>query len=174
MFLSLQDHGGARKSGAKVSGIAEGLGLDGHCGATSNYNQASATVSIAVNYQSGGSCLGDLSHSILQPVNVDGSSVFKKGSTVPAKFRVCNAAGASVGSAGVVTSFRLIGTSAGTVGDISESVISTTPDTDFRWDASAQQWIFNVSTKNLNATITYYYRITLNEGSSIDFHYGLK
>jgi len=53
-------------------------------------------------------------------------------------------------------------------------VDSTTPDTAFRWSSSDQQWIFNISTKSLTANMTYYYRITLNDGSTIEFHYGLK
>jgi len=32
----------------------------------------------------------------------------------------------------------------------------------------------DVSTKNLTANKTYYYHITLNDGSTIEFHYGLK
>src|SRR5207245_3951918 len=76
---------------------------------TINYNAATATVSINV-YYSTGACLGDLGHSILQPINADGSSTFKQGSTVPAKFRVCDAAGRSIGTAGLVTSFNLVQT----------------------------------------------------------------
>ena len=49
-------------------------------------------------------CSGGAGHQILQPINIDGSSVFKQGSTVPAKFRVCDASGNSLGTPGVVTS----------------------------------------------------------------------
>jgi hypothetical protein len=40
---------------------------------------------------------------------------------------------------------------------VDEGVISTTPDANFRWDPSAQQWIFNISTKPLAAGRTYIY-----------------
>lgn len=53
-------------------------------------------------------------------------------------------------------------------------VTSTTPDTSFRWDSSGQQWIFNISTKALGKNTTYVYRITLNDGSTIGFRFGLK
>ena len=43
----------------------------------------------------------------LQPINVDGSSVFKLGSTVPTKFRVCDYYGNSVGAAGTVSATSL-------------------------------------------------------------------
>jgi len=47
----------------------------------------------------------------------------------------------------LVTSFLLIAKGPGTVADVEEAVFSTTPDIAFRWDATAQQWIFNISTK---------------------------
>jgi hypothetical protein len=121
-----------------------------------------------------GSCLGSPGHAILQPINAGGDSVFKQGSTVPAKFRVCDANGNSIGTAGVVSSFTLASTKAGTLTVVDEEIFSTTPDTAFRWSASDQQWIFNISTKTQKANTTYIYKITLNDGSSIDFQYGLK
>jgi len=57
-----------------------------------------------------------------------------------------------------------------------EEVVSTTPDTEFRWDPTDKQWIFNLNTKNLNVFIgkTVYYKITLNDGSEINFSFNLK
>jgi HSP20 family molecular chaperone IbpA len=111
---------------------------------------------------------------ILQPINVDGSSVFKQGSTVPAKFKVFDANGNSVGTPGVVASFYLVHVGAVTGAGVNETVLSTTPDTAFRWDASGQQWIFNISTKTLRADTKYSYLITLKDGSTIPFAFGLK
>ncbi len=119
-------------------------------------------------------CLGSVGHAILQPIDVDGSSVFKQGSTVPAKFRVCDGKSVSIGASGVVTSFRLASTSVGVDGPIDEVVVSTTPDTAFRWSATDQQWIFNVNTKSLVANRTYNYEISLNDGSKILFRFGLR
>lgn len=145
-------------------------------GMASNYT---ITQNIAANglhvLYSTASCLGDYGHQILQPINFDGSSVFKQKSTVPAKFRVCDINGNSIGVAGVVSSFRLVQTTAGTiVSTVDEAVDSTTPDAAFRWDPTAQQWIFNMNTKNLVANVTYYYTITLNDNSTITFMFGLK
>jgi hypothetical protein len=124
---------------------------------------------------SAGMCLGSANHAILQPINSDGTSVSKQGSTVPAKFRVCDANNNSIGTPGVVASFRLVATITGTAVDIvNEPVDSTTPDTAFRWDATDKQWIYNINTKSLAKNKTYVYLITLNDGSTIQFQFGLK
>jgi hypothetical protein len=140
---------------------------------TPDYNPATANVTLLVLYSTA-NCLGDAGHSILQPINADGSSVFKQGSTAPAKFRVCDAFGHSIGTAGVVNSFSIIQVIHGTASNVDEAATSTTPDTGFRWDPTAQQWIFNISTKPLSAGSTYVYRVVLNDSSNLDFRFGLK
>ncbi len=136
-----------------------------------NYVPGTLTVLYA---PAGTLCYGDVGHSILPPISALGMSVFKQGSTVPAKFRVCNANGVSNGTPGVVSSFRLTQTIAGTVTDVDEPVGSTNPDTAFRFDPVAQQWIFNTSTSSLAAGATYVFTISLNDGTVISFQYGLK
>jgi hypothetical protein len=89
-------------------------------------------------------------HQILQPINVDGSSVWKKGGTVPVKFKVCDAQGNSIGTPDVAQSFK---TTNGVRLSIDENPVSTTPDTTFRWDPTSQQWIFNINTENLTPAI---------------------
>jgi hypothetical protein len=142
----------------------------------SNFNgSASGPLSQVVQYGPlGTSCLSAAGHQILQPINNDGSSVWKQDRTVPAQFRVCNAKGVSIGTPGVVSSFYLTKKIAGTVTSVDETVSSTTSDTAFHWDATNQQWIFNISTQSLSANYTYVYTITLNDGTSIGFQYGLK
>ena len=63
---------------------------------------------MTVGYATTGICLGSPGHQVLQPLNIDGTSVVKKGSTVPVKFRVCDANGNSIGTPGVVTNFQLV------------------------------------------------------------------
>ncbi len=137
-------------------------------------NQAAKGFTVKVQYQSGGICLGSAGHQVLQPINVDGSSVFKQGSTTPVKFRVCDANGISIGTPGVVASFNFVNYIGGTVSTVNEPIASTTPDSSFRWDPTAQQWIFNVSTKPWSPNATYYFQIVLNDGTSIPFQYGLR
>jgi hypothetical protein len=134
-----------------------------------------ASTTLSVKYAGVGMCGGDLGHTILQPINANGLSVFNSKSTSPAKFRVCDANGVSVGTPGVVKSFVLYQILNGTATMVNEAVDSTTPDSAFRWDPTAQQWIFNISNKNLGpANQTYFFLITLNDGTSIQFSYGLK
>ncbi len=139
-----------------------------------NHLGSSGSKTFLILYASAGLCDGEAGHQILQPINADGSSVFKNGSTVPAKFRVCDGSGHSIGTPGLVLSFFNTGTSiAGSV-PIDESIYSNTPDTQFRWDPTAQQWIFNMSTKGLKQGVTYFYLITLNDTSTISFQFTLK
>jgi hypothetical protein len=165
-----------------VSGATVHLVNAGTCTITAdeagsiNYLAATEVIqSFKVLYLSAGTCNGDAGHVILQPINATTPfSLFKQGSTVPAKFRVCDANGHSIGTPGVVAKFQQISVSAGVPSVVSETVDSTTPDTAFRWDATAQQWIFNMSTKALNGNSTYIWLITLNDGSTIQFQFSLK
>jgi hypothetical protein len=142
---------------------------------TGNYNNASGSVKDYILFAAGVACNNGLaSHIILQPINADGSSVFKMGSTVPTKFVVCDAFGNSVGpnaafpNSTVVKSYLVAGYN-GAVATLDEAVVSTTPDSAFRWDPTAQQWIFNTATGvgNLSAKGTYLLQITLIDGSVI-------
>jgi hypothetical protein len=141
-------------------------------------NSTTVSHNYAVGYATTGSCLGSAGHDVLQPINPDSApttSAFKKGSTVPVKFRVCDANGNSIGSAGVVTSFKLVKKAFGAVETtVTEDPVSTTPDSAFRWSSTDQQWIFNLSTKNLTGGYTYSYEIGLNDGTRIAFHFYLK
>ena len=141
---------------------------------SNNYSITFTNGTLTVKYATVCTAFGDPSHTILQPINPDGSSVSKAGSTVPAKFRVTDANCNSIGTPGVVTAFKLIAQSSDPSAVINEDVISTTPDTAFRWDPTAQQWIFNISTKGMKAAVKYTYQITLNDGSSIVFSFALK
>jgi hypothetical protein len=163
---------------AVTGGVAPGVGtFAAACsGATDTAgNTASASATYTVQFAPAGtSCLGAPAHEVLQPINPDGTSVFKQKSTVPVKFRVCDANGVSIG-ANVVAAFALVQIFNGAVAsDVNEDVQSTTPDTTFRFDPTAQQWIFNTNTKSLLASRTYRYWITLTDGSKIEYQFGLK
>ena len=131
-----------------------------------------------------GTCTGpNPSGVIQQPINTDGSSVFKKGSTVPVKFTVCGANGQPIGpdpSAVFATGYgsvSMVTYSRGTVGGVNETIVNDIPDSAFRW--STDKWIFNMMTSNLNAPATYTFRINLkgplaNGNSYIEFTIGTK
>ena len=142
---------------------------------STNYAITYVAGTLHVIFATGGLVDGEPSHVILQPVAADGSSVFKAGRTVPLKFRVGDVNGNSIGTPGTIASFRIISVITGTVStpvDLPPS--STTPDTSFRFDPIAQQWIFNLNTSGLSAGSTYVFRIGLADGSNIDFQFGLR
>ena len=117
----------------------------------------------------------NLGHTVLPPIDPNGTSVFKAGSTIPVKFQVFDVNGNSIGTPGVVTSFRIIQIISGTGGSTTVDLptTSTSASTAFRFDTTSQQWIFNLSTKGLAAGNTYVLRIELNDGTHIDFQFGL-
>jgi hypothetical protein len=122
-----------------------------------------------------GECLGEPAHRVLAPLVSDGSSVKNQGSTIPVKFRVCDVRGVSIGDPGVVTSFRLVQIITGAAtANVDATPASTNGDTEFRWDPTAREWIFNLSTHPLAAGSTYVYRIALADGTAIEFRFALR
>jgi hypothetical protein len=101
---------------------------------------------------------------VLQPVNVDGSSMFKLGSTVPVKFQLT---GASAGISNLSGRLYLQRVGAGATGTVLEAVSTSNATTGnlFRYDATSNQYVFNLGTKTLSAG-TYQLRIDLGDGVS--------
>ncbi|MGW4210878.1 OmpL47-type beta-barrel domain-containing protein [Lentzea sp. NPDC004789] len=113
----------------------------------------------------------------LPPINPAGgpTSVFKAGSTVPVKFQLRDGSGAVVAArtapqwlvpvrGGVLTS------------SVNETVSTDAPSTDgsFRWDATAQQYIYNWQTKGLTAGYLYRIGAKLEDGQTFYVTVGLK
>jgi hypothetical protein len=143
---------------------------------TANYNNiGNTTISDSIGY---GTCTGpNPGHQILPPINADGSSVWKVGSTVPVKFTVCDANGNPISDPAAVFatgmgSITLINTVRGTVNNVNEITYTDIPDSAFRW--SGGFWIFNMATSNLQKNNTYTFRINLKDGSYIEFSAGTK
>jgi len=89
----------------------------------------------------------------LPPINMPPQpmSVFKRGSTIPVKFRLLDSAtGAPVGDASA--RIRIERVADGVPSGVNEPVYSTQPDggDSFRYDPEAGQYIFNLSTKSLS------------------------
>lgn len=118
-------------------------------------NTASAIQNISVSYQFSG---------ILQPINQDGSSIFKAGSSVPVKFALTNSNGNYVTNAIATLSYSK--TSNNISGAIMEatSTSAATSGNLFRYDTTNNQYIFNMSTKGYSSG-TYQLTITLNDGN---------
>ena len=131
--------------------------------------------SLVVRFAAPGACLAGPGHRILQPVNADGSSVFRSGSTVVLKLRVCDAAGRSIGAAGTIAELRRTATVEGTaVRAVNETVVRALPDRAFRWDPVEQLWVMNLDTCGLRSRHTHSYQVTLADGSTITFRFGLR
>jgi hypothetical protein len=162
---SLAYYVGISASGTPLPGAPSGVGaftVLASFGGNSNYTAASKTKTVGVVYRWDG---------FLQPINDTAhqgafESSFKLGSTVPAKFQLKKADGTIV-QAGALPTF----TRSTTPVSCDTQIAPETSDTDtafsgsaFRWDASAQQYIYNWSTKGLKAGE---YRIyaTLDDGT---------
>jgi lysophospholipase L1-like esterase len=109
---------------------------------------------------------------LLQPVNADGSSVFKLGSTVPVKFKLADSAGTPIATAvATLTTAKVANSIEGTeVEAVSTSAAST--GNQFRYDATSQQYVFNLNTKALTAG-TWSLKVTLDDGATYSTHISL-
>jgi hypothetical protein len=128
--------------------------------ATGNYNDDKGTVTDNIFYGYSG---------ILQPINSNGSSVFKQGSTVPVQFKLVNVP-LSVKSTLAPT--IIIKNGAGsTIGSVSEDINSNPASAgyNFRYDSSSDQFIYNLGTKNSNfvAGKSYTVYVDLHDGNPI-------
>jgi hypothetical protein len=121
-----------------------------------NTATGSFTVTVSYDFGPGTSC------GIQQPINVDGSSVFK-GKSIPVKFKLCGAS-AGITSANATLSIALI--SGGTPGTVNEAASTSAADTGntFRYDASSGQYIFNLSTATMTTGMWRLY-IDLHDGA---------
>jgi hypothetical protein len=121
------------------------------------YPPGSFTLSAGVNDGDGGadSDTAAISHLYsttggfpLPPINVDGTSNFKLGSTIPVKLRVADCNGTSV--AGLSPRVSLVKTTSSTSGTVNEDVTTVSVPDDgnlMRFDSTAGQYIYNLSTK---------------------------
>ena len=103
---------------------------------------------------------------ILQPINPDNTSVFKRGQAVPVKFRLAGdePAGFATG-AWVIKRIQVSCTALTDLGVI-EDVGSNTPSTTFRYDSSADQYIYNADFKNVGAGTCWRITVTLDDGAT--------
>jgi hypothetical protein len=90
----------------------------------------------------------------------DQSKAHKLGSTVPIKLQLCGATGANASTAAVVPVVTGLTQSDSTAsGDVADTG-NANPDAGFRYDATLNGYIFNLSTKGL-ATGTWILRFTV-------------
>ncbi len=117
----------------------------------------------------------------LQPINDTAhqiglaTSIFKGGSTVPAKFQLKDANGNVVQSASAPMWFTPIqgGPTSSSVDEVPYTDSATSGNT-YRWDASAQQYIYNWSTKGVTAGFYYKVGVKFDDGQTYYVSLGLK
>ncbi len=111
------------------------------------------------------SLLYNMSTKLLSPVNADGMSVFKYGSTIPMKIKITDCQGTSVSGLSPAIKFQKV--SADAVTAINETTSTSAADTNnvMRYDSTNGQYIYNLASKSLvdpSAT----YRAVISEGNS--------
>jgi hypothetical protein len=117
-------------------------------------NQATGSFQVQVQYRWSG---------FLQPINADGSSVFKLGSTIPVKFRL---SGASAGIRNAVAKLSLARISSRITGKVVETVPACAANSSnaFRYDRTSGQYVFNLGTRNLSKGT---WRLSLDLGDGV-------
>ena len=108
-----------------------------------------------------GVAFGPQFQGLLPPINNDGTSIFKLKRTVPVKFQLMNSDGSFVTDA--VAKLYLAKVSNDVVGSYEEPTSTSAADSGntFRYDADADQNIFNLGTKGLS-TGTWVLQVTVN------------
>ncbi len=101
---------------------------------------------------------------VLAPLNADGSSVYKIGSTIPVKFQLT---GTAASIANLPAKLYYTKVSNNLPGTEVEAISTSAADTgnQFRYDSTAKQYIFNLSTKGFSEG-TYQLRVDLGDGIS--------
>jgi hypothetical protein len=139
-------------------------------------NTSSSSATYSVRYASG-PCLDDEGRTILGAVDPDGSSVFKQNETITLRFRVCDANGVSIGTAGVVTgdgTAQLVPAESLLAASAKPPKNPPNAPTPFTWNATDQQWVATLDLKHHEKDNTYAYTIPLNDGTAIQVTFSLK
>ncbi len=140
---------------------------------------ASSSQNYSVSY--GTTANGGAFSGVLQPVNADGTSRFKTGSTVPIKFRLMCGTTSISNAVAALTVRRLDGTPDAGEQEVVSTAASTTGNL-FRYSADGAQYIFNLNTKapytyGTTSTSfsagTYQFTITLDSGEKYSFNFQL-
>ncbi len=108
-----------------------------------------------------GIALGPQFRGLLQPVNNDGTSIFKLKSTVPIKFQLVAPDGSYVGDATARLNLaKILGEVTGTYQEATSTSQADSGNL-FRYDSTAKQYIFNLGTKGLS-TGTWMLQVVVN------------
>ena len=111
---------------------------------------------------------------IREPINADGSSVFKAGSTVPVKFGITDFAGQSVtGAVATLSTVRSYNTDGLHLGEEQEATTQGNANTGNLFRPSDGQYVYNLSTKGM-APGSYQLFIRLDDGKEYTAVFSLR
>lgn len=119
-------------------------------------NTASGGFTVSVQYGRDGG--------ILQPINPDNTSLFSRGRVVPVKFQLKNDQPTGFATTAWTLKRVTVGCISGE-GIFSEDVPSATPNASFRYDAAADQYIYNADFKDKAAGTCWKIEVNFNDGS---------
>ena len=125
-------------------------------------NSATKSFTVSVTYDWGGA---------RPPINADGTSVFRLGSTVPVKFQLSGASANIADATAKLFHTKQGGSAAGELEAVSTSAADS--GNVFRYDAASGQYIFNLSTKPLSDG-WWLLRIDLGDGVQRTVRIGLR
>jgi hypothetical protein len=155
----------------EASDIGSGLASDPSGSATVDSSEAGPqTVSVTATDNVGNSTTRTCTTNVIyrfdgfrQPINSDGSSIFKLGSTVPVKFTLSDANG--VPASGAVAELHLVKLTNDVEGEVVEatSTAAASSGNEFRPDG-AGGYIFNLGTKSLSKG-TWRLKASLDDGT---------
>jgi hypothetical protein len=125
-------------------------------------NVGTATVTYSVAFESSG---------VAQPVNRDGSSIFRAGSTVPIRVPITDAAGAPL--VGLAPRLYLAKVAEGVTGTETEAIsTAAASDGNVLRETSPGTYLFNLATRGL-ATGTWQARVEIGGGACLTFIFSL-
>lgn len=101
---------------------------------------------------------------VLRPINPDGSSVFKGGSTVPVKFTLTGDDASITDLVATLSYAKITGEVIGTINEAETKAVADAGN-QFRYDAASGQYVFNWSAKGVGAGT---YRLFINLGDGVE------
>lgn len=146
---------------AAAGNYTASVGVSDDDGGTGN-----ATASVLVKFNTSG---------FLQPINADGTSVFKYNSTIPVKIRFTNCDGST--PANLAPTIKLTMISGATPGlEINEPLSTSAADTTGVMRFSTSQYIYNLASKSLpDSSATYLITVTIpSNGQTFTVPFGLR
>ncbi|MGN6218955.1 MAG: hypothetical protein ACTHNQ_05585 [Microbacterium sp.] len=140
-------------------------------------NRATGTADYTVNPPEPPRCGGQLDRVALDPLDLDGSSVFTRPSGVPIRFIACDAAGSPIGTKNFVKSVTQVSKTA--LEPSAKANENFTPPISggadkFTYAKATGVWSGTIQTSKLASGYRYTYRVDLRDGTSLTLTFGLR